>query len=170
LEYPGAFRIKGGRKELQASSRAEHLIYRHKDSQQPPQTSFQTGTKVDTHSTKSLMVPEFGHNHSSRQPAAHQNQDLVKRSFSPSLETLPDVDWSHLIGSTLLCDGCDGALLGMHYHCSICNDDDFDLCDQCVNEGEHCLKVEHLMTQRLIPEQPEASYDTCKSVKISFHG
>ncbi|KAJ9320700.1 hypothetical protein DTO027B5_9115 [Paecilomyces variotii] len=38
------------------------------------------------------------------------------------------------------------------YHCSICNEDNFDVCEECKKWGATCLDATHEMTQRLTME------------------
>jgi hypothetical protein len=69
-----------------------------------------------------------------------------------------------------------------HYHYRICDDDNFDLCQACVDRGIHCHDEDHLMVKRLVengepietteqigpkihrsPSRPEAVTETLKT-------
>lgn len=47
------------------------------------------------------------------------------------------------------CNSCDRTIPDAHYHCSICDDGDFDLCQDCVNVGISC-KAEHWLIKRFV--------------------
>ena len=50
----------------------------------------------------------------------------------------------------LYCDSCDGTIttLNTFYHCSICRDDDFDLCEACFGNGKTCFDKAHRLVKR----------------------
>jgi ankyrin repeat protein len=56
--------------------------------------------------------------------------------------------------SHLFCDNCDARIPDSdpHYHCSICDDDDFDICQKCVDEGIWCHGDSHRLVKRLIKD------------------
>ena len=47
--------------------------------------------------------------------------------------------------SGIICDHCDSFVPNSdpHYHCVICYNDDFDLCQKCVDDGFHCPDKDH---------------------------
>jgi len=47
--------------------------------------------------------------------------------------------------SGIICDHCDSFVPNSdpRYHCIICYNDDFDLCQKCVDDGFHCLDNDH---------------------------
>ncbi|KAL2260228.1 hypothetical protein VTK26DRAFT_5841 [Humicola hyalothermophila] len=47
------------------------------------------------------------------------------------------------------CNSCDRTIPDAHYHCSICDDGDFDLCQDCVNRGISC-KADHWLIKRFV--------------------
>ena len=51
---------------------------------------------------------------------------------------------------TVKCNVCTLAINGAHYHCSICEHGDFDLCATCVSKGVHCFVDDHYLIKRLI--------------------
>jgi len=50
----------------------------------------------------------------------------------------------------VFCNNCDKAMSDAHFHCSICDDGDYDLCHDCVKSGVSCLGEEHWLIKRFI--------------------
>lgn len=48
------------------------------------------------------------------------------------------------------CNNCGKSIPNEHYHCSICDDGDFDLCQSCVDHGVSCDGEEHWLIKRSI--------------------
>lgn len=48
----------------------------------------------------------------------------------------------------ICCNSCDQALTGVHFHCSICDAGDFDLCEACIAKGQMCDGKEHWLVKR----------------------
>lgn len=46
------------------------------------------------------------------------------------------------------CNSCDKTMPDVHYHCSRCDDGDFDLCQSCVDNGITCHSPSHWMIKR----------------------
>ena len=51
---------------------------------------------------------------------------------------------------SVFCNECDHAIPGAHYHCSICDDGDFDLCQSCVESGVLCGGEGHWLIKRIV--------------------
>ncbi|KAI0101760.1 hypothetical protein GGR51DRAFT_529272 [Nemania sp. FL0031] len=51
---------------------------------------------------------------------------------------------------TVCCNSCDRAVPEAHFHCSICDDGDFDLCQDCVNRGISCYGDGHWLIKRTV--------------------
>ncbi|KAI1107168.1 hypothetical protein F4804DRAFT_243677 [Jackrogersella minutella] len=51
---------------------------------------------------------------------------------------------------TVCCNCCDRAIPDKHFHCSICDDGDFDLCQDCVDQGITCHGDNHWLIRRFI--------------------
>ena len=51
---------------------------------------------------------------------------------------------------SVFCNECDRAIPGAHYHCSICDDGDFDLCQRCVDSGVLCGGEGHWLIKRIV--------------------
>lgn len=50
------------------------------------------------------------------------------------------------------CNNCNLAMKDEHYHCSICDQGDYDLCPTCVNDGVHCPGSGHWMVKRFVKD------------------
>ena len=53
---------------------------------------------------------------------------------------------------TVCCNKCDKAVPDAHFHCSKCDDGDFDLCQECVNSGVTCNDDSHWLIKRTIKD------------------
>ncbi|KAH7026195.1 uncharacterized protein B0I36DRAFT_155084 [Microdochium trichocladiopsis] len=53
---------------------------------------------------------------------------------------------------TVCCNKCDKAVPDAHFHCSKCDDGDFDLCQECVNSGITCNDDSHWLIKRTIKD------------------
>lgn len=88
------------------------------------------------------------------QRAAYSGQERVVRLLVEYYKehgiTIPDEDAR--LFSRLFCDDCGSKILNWdaHYHCSICYDDDFDICQECVDKGVHCSSDEHQLVKRCV--------------------
>jgi next-to-BRCA1 protein 1 len=51
---------------------------------------------------------------------------------------------------SVYCNNCQEAIPDMHYHCSTCDDGDFDLCPSCVEKGVLCGGEGHWMIKRFV--------------------
>ncbi|ORY57287.1 uncharacterized protein BCR38DRAFT_450101 [Pseudomassariella vexata] len=60
---------------------------------------------------------------------------------------------------TVCCNSCDRAVPDAHFHCSTCDDDDFDLCQDCVSQGIACYDDNHWLIKRTIKDG-EITYST----------
>lgn len=72
------------------------------------------------------------------QPLAFRTRELIQ----------PDVTlgraWS------VYCNECDKAMDDVHFHCSICDGGDYDLCKECVDKSKHCPGEGHWLIKRFI--------------------
>lgn len=48
------------------------------------------------------------------------------------------------------CNNCDRTIPDSHYHCSTCDNGDFDLCPECVEQGVACYSAEHWLIKRFV--------------------
>ena len=51
---------------------------------------------------------------------------------------------------TVCCNSCELTIPDAHWHCSICHNGDYDLCQDCINRGIHCGVEGHFLIKRLI--------------------
>ncbi|GAP91199.1 putative zz type zinc finger domain-containing protein [Rosellinia necatrix] len=51
---------------------------------------------------------------------------------------------------TVCCNSCEQAVPEAHFHCSICDEGDFDLCQECVNRGISCYGEGHWLIKRTV--------------------
>ncbi|KAK4191459.1 hypothetical protein QBC35DRAFT_448380 [Podospora australis] len=50
------------------------------------------------------------------------------------------------------CNSCDKTVPEVHYHCSTCDDGDFDLCQECVDQGIACYGASHWLIKRFVKD------------------
>ncbi|KAM0333417.1 hypothetical protein ACHAQA_002078 [Verticillium albo-atrum] len=50
------------------------------------------------------------------------------------------------------CNSCDKTIPDSHYHCSTCDDGDFDLCQSCVDQGITCYSDGHWLIKRVLQD------------------
>lgn len=51
---------------------------------------------------------------------------------------------------SVFCNACDRPMANEHYHCNICDDGDYDLCETCVKDGAHCPGEGHWLIKRFV--------------------
>ena len=58
----------------------------------------------------------------------------------------------HVSGATftVCCNNCSANIPDAHWHCSICQDGDFDLCHECMTKNIHCGGTGHFLIKRSI--------------------
>ncbi|CAK3949349.1 ZZ-type zinc finger-containing [Lecanosticta acicola] len=81
-------------------------------------------------------------------PASAQPQPSL--AFRPREPVLPAV--CRTAAWSVYCNACDKAMANEHYHCSICDDGDFDLCQECVSGGKLCPGTGHWLIKRFIKD------------------
>jgi next to BRCA1 gene 1 protein len=72
-----------------------------------------------------------------------RERDLALRMKEPP-SLSPLYSWS------VYCNNCDKPMANEHYHCSICDDGDYDLCSTCVDAGNHCPGERHWLIKRFV--------------------
>lgn len=60
--------------------------------------------------------------------------------------TVPGIEF------TICCNNCDAGIPDAHWHCSICDDGDFDLCGSCVDKGVLCDFEDHWLIKRFVQD------------------
>ncbi|KAI9749211.1 MAG: hypothetical protein M4579_006959 [Chaenotheca gracillima] len=51
---------------------------------------------------------------------------------------------------SVYCNACEKTMPNAHYHCGICDDGDFDLCESCVKDGAVCHGEGHWLIKRIV--------------------
>lgn len=72
--------------------------------------------------------------------AAARSSDLA---FRPKMDAI-QTSW------VVYCNNCNLPMEDAHYHCSICDHGDYDLCPSCVESGIHCPGSGHWMVKRFV--------------------
>ena len=74
----------------------------------------------------------------------------IKKEETPAVNQ-PWKSWTgHLTSFTVQCNNCADTIPDAHYHCDICDNNDFDLCSACVDSGIHCDVDDHFLIKRTI--------------------
>ena len=55
-----------------------------------------------------------------------------------------------LASFTVQCNNCNDNISNTHWHCSICENGDYDLCPNCIDFGVHCEIDNHFLIKRTI--------------------
>lgn len=71
---------------------------------------------------------------------AHHNADLAFRPKPSNVCT----SW------VVYCNNCNYPMEDEHFHCSVCDGGDYDLCPACVDTGIHCPGSGHWMVKRFV--------------------
>ncbi|CCC10827.1 hypothetical protein SMAC4_07844 [Sordaria macrospora] len=90
-------------------------------------------------------------------------EDLQNRlpfGRAASMASMPVSELSTRSGYAVCCNSCDQTIAYDHYHCSICDDGDFDLCPDCHNKGVVCHNYGHQLTKRFINNGSITTVDT----------
>ncbi|KAH6696913.1 ZZ type zinc finger domain-containing protein [Plectosphaerella plurivora] len=59
---------------------------------------------------------------------------------------------SNALSYAVCCNSCDKNIPDTHYHCSTCDDGDFDLCQSCVDKGISCHGNDHWLIKRVLKD------------------
>ncbi|KAK7992889.1 hypothetical protein PG996_012085 [Apiospora saccharicola] len=84
---------------------------------------------------------------------------VPRTAFAPTQEDVPSLSSRLRRPFTVCCNSCDRAVPDSHYHCSTCDDGDFDLCQDCVNQGITCYDEQHWLIKRTI-QDGQIAYST----------
>jgi next-to-BRCA1 protein 1 len=82
----------------------------------------------------------------SRESRAEEQQARPSREVQPAFESTVAQTFS------VNCNSCDLSIPNAHYHCTICDDGDFDLCTGCVDKGISCHGDFHWLIKRGIKD------------------
>ncbi|SZF05853.1 unnamed protein product [Blumeria hordei] len=73
-----------------------------------------------------------------------ENSDMYERGDAP-----PNL-YPATTGFTISCNNCNASIPNEHYHCSNCDDGDYDLCKACVDNGVLCQGIDHWLIKRFL--------------------
>jgi next-to-BRCA1 protein 1 len=77
----------------------------------------------------------------------------IKAASSDNIkETVADLPSCLRRQFTVCCNSCDQPVPDAHFHCSTCDDGDFDLCQDCINRGITCYDEGHWLIKRTIKD------------------
>lgn len=81
-------------------------------------------------------------------PSGPVQRELAFRTREPAVLQAPPAQgqWS------VYCNSCDAAMYDAHYHCSICDGGDYDLCEACIASGTLCPGDGHWLIKRSIKD------------------
>lgn len=75
----------------------------------------------------------------------HERQTALRNRNGP-----PAPIPAQMSSYSVYCNECNGPIPDEHYHCSICDDGDFDLCQACIDSGVLCGGEGHWMIKRFV--------------------
>ena len=70
----------------------------------------------------------------------------IRNSASTTKSTSP----APVAAFAVVCNSCEKTVPDAHYHCSTCEDGDFDLCQSCVDQGITCHSDNHWLIKRTV--------------------
>lgn len=79
---------------------------------------------------------------------ATQHQSPSRAPVAPQVSVSQGLCTRNTQGFAVCCNSCDKTMPDVHYHCSTCDDGDFDLCSSCVDLGITCHSPSHWMIKR----------------------
>lgn len=93
-------------------------------------------------------------------PLRSSNPDTVPsqpeyREYTSSQDNLDSPFISHHSPNGMFCidcNNCGQSIPNEHYHCSICDNGDYDLCLHCVNSGISCQDDDHWLIKRFVQD------------------
>lgn len=76
-----------------------------------------------------------------------QNKEAPAQSQEP-VDEQPSAPLGECPRFAICCNSCEKTTPDVHYHCSTCDDGDFDLCQDCVDKGITCYSNDHWLIKR----------------------
>ncbi|QIW95220.1 hypothetical protein AMS68_000738 [Peltaster fructicola] len=114
-------------------------IFQYREARASEQTLVNDEAPVPKPFTAHNISPEI------KQATLQACQELVFRTREKmATATASSTAWS------VYCNICDAAMADVHYHCSICDGGDYDLCEKCVSDGNTCPGEDHWLIKRFI--------------------
>ena len=84
----------------------------------------------------------------SNKPESVCHQSPARAPVAPHVPATQGLCTRNTHGFAVCCNSCDKTMPDVHYHCSTCDDGDFDLCSSCVDLGITCHSPSHWMIKR----------------------
>lgn len=75
-----------------------------------------------------------------------------KRDLALRLKEAPPAPPAATGAWSVYCNECDKPMTDEHFHCSICDDGDYDLCQECVSAGKVCPGANHWLIKRTLKD------------------
>ena len=72
--------------------------------------------------------------------------DLTPAEIQEAL--MPYLNLGSELISIIYCNECGEVVTGTHFHCNICSNNYYDICQACLEKGCHCLVPEHRLIKR----------------------
>ncbi|TKA73976.1 hypothetical protein B0A49_05112 [Cryomyces minteri] len=69
----------------------------------------------------------------------------------------------------VFCNACDSPMANVHFHCSTCDNGDYDLCQSCVDDGKTCPGEDHWLIKRFIQNGKVVSSSTDRIASKTKH-
>lgn len=95
------------------------------------------GPNYTSNTTRSSAQPQTA------QPMSGSTDEAPKRPANPHLNASC---WQ------VCCNKCDKQVTNAHFHCSICDGGDYDLCESCVSTGAICPGEDHWLIKRVVQD------------------
>lgn len=127
-----------------SGSRQSYLetVLSYPAAQSKPVPSFRSFQNCTMPIPESVMMAGIG-NEQSSQSNTMKPESLAKGISSPLDKLYPGP-------FSIDCNECHKSIPNEHFHCSICEDGDFDLCQNCVDSGVTCDGDDHWLIKRFI--------------------
>ncbi|KAK4229637.1 next to BRCA1 gene 1 protein [Podospora fimiseda] len=74
----------------------------------------------------------------------------VRAENEAVLDVTPPPTQPYQAAFAVCCNACENTIPEAHYHCSTCDEGDFDLCQDCVDLGATCYSPNHWLIKRFI--------------------
>jgi next-to-BRCA1 protein 1 len=87
-----------------------------------------------------------------KQAEKQANTEAPKQAEKPAPSPSCNTPAYPATGATfaICCNSCERTIPGPHYHCSTCDDGDFDLCQSCVDQNISCYSTTHWLIKRTV--------------------
>lgn len=146
---------------IQATESYTHLLNKHMASGMSIIHTHEAPAKVPVASTETISEPKAAAPVPIKQevdeapvPRAFSDRERFYNISSKAQPTpLRAMDQSFAVSGasfTVCCNKCNANIPDTHWHCSICQDGDYDLCRECVTVGIHCGVPGHFLIKRNI--------------------